>query len=220
MARRKKSNPAEALFDSVSLLPWWAGVGLALLFYALLHSLAVGDPMPGAGPAQNRTGAAAVSLEALATVGQYLLPLMCIAAAAASAWRRHRHGRRLAGVSVGDPTESGDAMRRGDFERAVGEAFRRQGYQVVQSDGGIDLTLRKDRESFLVHCNHWKTSRVGVEAVQALYGVMKARGATGGFILTSGRFSREAHAFASGCNVRLIDGAILNGMIGRAVAQK
>ena len=44
-----------------------------------------------------------------------------------------------------------------EFEMLVGEAFRLQGYQVVETggggaDGGVDLVLRKDRETFLVQC--------------------------------------------------------------------
>lgn len=31
MARRKKSSPAEDLIQLVAMLPWWAGVALALL---------------------------------------------------------------------------------------------------------------------------------------------------------------------------------------------
>ncbi|MBC7601596.1 MAG: restriction endonuclease, partial [Ramlibacter sp.] len=31
MARRKKTSPAEDLMDLVAMLPWWAGVGLALI---------------------------------------------------------------------------------------------------------------------------------------------------------------------------------------------
>ena len=40
MARRKKTSPAEDLMDLVAMLPWWAGVGLALVSYLLLHRVA------------------------------------------------------------------------------------------------------------------------------------------------------------------------------------
>lgn len=40
MARRKKTSAAEDLMDLVALLPWWAGVLLALVSYLLLHSIA------------------------------------------------------------------------------------------------------------------------------------------------------------------------------------
>ncbi len=40
MARRRKSSPAEDLMDLVARLSWWAGVGLALVSYLLLHGVA------------------------------------------------------------------------------------------------------------------------------------------------------------------------------------
>ena len=40
MARRKKTSPVEDVMDLVAMLPWWAGVGLALISYLLLHAVA------------------------------------------------------------------------------------------------------------------------------------------------------------------------------------
>ena len=54
---------------------------------------------------------------------------------------------------------------------------------------------------------------VGVDVVRELYGVMAARGATGGFVVTSGRFTEEAVGFARGRNVTLVDGPKLYGLI-------
>jgi restriction system protein len=105
-----------------------------------------------------------------------------------------------------------------EFEMLVGEAFRQNGYQVVENggggaDGGVDLVLRKDGEKFLVQCKQWKAYSVGVAIIRELYGVMAAKGATGGFVVTSGRFTEEAKAFASGRNVKLMDGSELRQLI-------
>lgn len=54
--------------------------------------------------------------------------------------------------------------------------------------------------------------------VRELYGVMAAHGAAGGFVVTSGRFTDEAKAFADGRNIRLVDGPKLFGMIKQAKA--
>jgi len=61
----------------------------------------------------------------------------------------------------------------------------------------------------LVQCEQWRAFKVGVDVVRELYGVVAATGAIGGFVVTSGRFTSEASAFASGRNVTLIDGAAL-----------
>jgi restriction system protein len=49
-----------------------------------------------------------------------------------------------------------------------------------------------------------------VPTVRELYGAMAAEGATGGFVITSGRFTGPAKQFASGRNLRLVDGELLN----------
>jgi restriction system protein len=76
-------------------------------------------------------------------------------------------------------------------------------------------------EKFLVQCKQWRAFKVGVDVVRELYGVMAARGATGGFVVTSGRFTEEAINFASGRNVTLVDGPKLFGLLqqARAVAK-
>lgn len=40
MSRRGKKSPAEDLMEIVAMLPWWAGVALALLSYLLMHRIA------------------------------------------------------------------------------------------------------------------------------------------------------------------------------------
>ena len=57
-----------------------------------------------------------------------------------------------------------------------------------------------------------------MDVVRELYGVMAARGATGGFVVTSGRFTDEAVSFASGRHVTLVDGPKLHGFIRQAKA--
>jgi restriction system protein len=81
-------------------------------------------------------------------------------------------------------------------------------------DGGVDLLLhRDDSPAHLVQCKHYRVQSVGPAAVRELYGVMAARGATGGFVVTSGRFTNDAISFASGRNVTLVDGPKLLGLI-------
>jgi restriction system protein len=157
----------------------------------------------------------------LASIGQYLLPLMCLVAAAMSAWRRKQRQALVKGVvQAQDVAVLGDISWR-EFELLVGEAYRLQGFRIIElggngPDGGVDLVLLKGGEKFLVQCKQWKAQRVGVATVRELYGVMAARGATGGFVVTSGRFSNDAQAFARGRNITLVDGPQLLAMVQRA----
>jgi restriction system protein len=111
-----------------------------------------------------------------------------------------------------------------DFHVGVEAMFIAQGYQIVQAAGEaphreIDIVLRKNRETFLVQCKQWRDAKVGVEALEALYSIMKSRNASGGFIVTTGRFSRESAAFASGCGIRPIDGVALDGALKKVASR-
>ena len=74
--------------------------------------------------------------------------------------------------------------------------------------------MEKNGEKFLVQCKQWRAFKVGVEIVRELYGVMAARGAAGGYVVTSGHYTREAKEFASGRNISLVDGGALRELIG------
>jgi restriction system protein len=227
MARRKKTSPAEDIMDLVAMLPWWAGVTLGVISYVLLHGAASQAVVPTAQPGQMSAMVAQTLWKTLASIGQYVLPALCLAGAGMSAWRRNERRNLVIGVMQSEASDALDGMSWREFEMLVGEGFRLQGYQVAETggggaDGGVDLVLRKTGETsgekFLVQCKQWRALKVGVDVVRELYGVMAARGATGGFVVTSGRFTEAAVSFASGRNVTLIDGEKLRGLLRDAKA--
>jgi len=225
MARKKKSSPAEDMMELVALLPWWAGVALALLAYVLLHRVATQVVIAPLVLGQVGTMMTQALWKTLAAFGQYLLPLICLFGAAVSAFGRNKRRKLVTAVASSKAADALDGMSWQEFELLVGEAFRLQGYQVTDiggggADGGVDLVLRKGGEKFLVQCKQWKAFTVGVTVVRELYGVMAANGAAGGFVVTSGRFTDEAKAFASGRNVKLIDGPRLFALIKQAKAER
>jgi len=214
MARRRKSSMAEDLMDMVALLPWWAGVALALTSYWVLHAIAT-RPLPAAQSAQQIGQLATTAIwQGLATGGQYLLPVICLFGAAMSAVRRQQRRALFETTSASSSADALQDMSWQQFELLVGEGFRRRGYAVKEvggggADGGVDLVLTKAGEKSFVQCKQWKAFKVSVSTVRELYGVMAAHGAAGGFVVTSGRFTQEATAFANGRNIRLIDGPAL-----------
>jgi restriction system protein len=221
MTRRKKPSAFEHLLDRVASLPWWAGVLLAVGAYVLLHSIAT-QPLPASGVAENAwiPGSRQMWLS-LAEIAQYTLPVIFLVITALSIWRRKMGQHPKAAASA---KKSGNAVQHlslEHFEAQLTQAFQLQGYQISDNPAGgaggrVDMVLRRDRETFLVMYKQWKEPRTDVEPVQQLQRVMTARGAIGGIVVTSGRFSRAATAFASSCNIRLIDGRVLGGMIKKA----
>lgn len=227
MTRRRKTSAVDDLVEIVATLPWWAGVVLALASYLLLHSVASQQVVATAQPGQVGAMVTQTLWKTLASVGQYILPILCLGGAGMSAWRRRTPQNLVTDVAQCKTTDALDGMSWREFEMLVGEGFRLQGYQVVETggggaDGGVDLVLtkpgRNGGEKFLVQCKQWRAFKVGVDVVRELYGVMAARGATGGFVVTSGRFTDEAVSFASGRNVNLVDGPKLHGLIRQAKA--
>ncbi len=74
--------------DIVAMLPWWAGVVLALVSYLLLHSVASQQGVVVAQPGQVAAMVTQTLWKTLAGVGQYILPILCLGGAGMSAWRR------------------------------------------------------------------------------------------------------------------------------------
>ena len=217
MARRRQ-NFAEDLIELTSKLPWWIGVVLAIAAYAWLHSVAVSEVTAVVQPGKMGDFVGQSVFKALASIGQYLLPLAFLVGAAMSAFVRYKR-RALHERVAGSPDRGAlNDMSWQQFEALVGEAFRRKGYTVTETggggaDGGIDLALKKEGETFLVQCKQWKAYKVSVNTVRELYGVMAAQGATGGFVVTSGVFTDDARAFAVGRNIELLDGKALHALI-------
>jgi restriction system protein len=117
------------------------------------------------------------------------------------------------------------AMSCRDFERMIGETFRRRGFYVAGfgtrgACGAADLALLKSGERFLAHCRHWRKQEIGVLAVRELHTALEVVGAQGGYMLTAGDFTRDACEFARSTCIELIGGerliAWLRGRSGRA----
>ena len=133
MARRKKASPAEDFIDLASRLPWWLGVILAICRYLVLHGLA-SAPLP---TSVKQGDVVPVMMGAVwrgfASFGQVVLPLLFLAGAAASAWRKHHRKTLVNNVVGSDAVESLDGMSWREFEMLVGEGFRLQGFSVTEN---------------------------------------------------------------------------------------
>ena len=218
MSRRKRSGLAEDLLELAALLPWWLCLLLATVSYAVLHPYATAPVVLNAAPGQLGSMMNEAILKGLATGGQYVLPIILVTGAAVSFLRRRKRGALIQSVADNPSGSMLRDMSWQEFELLVGEAFRMRGYAVTEcggggADGGVDIELRKGSEIFLVQCKQWRAYKVSVTVVRELYGVMAARGAAGGFVVTSGVFTSDAEVFARGRNIELIDGSILQTMI-------
>lgn len=202
----RKSNSAKELVELVALMPWWAGVLAAVVSYLLLTALASQPLVSG-----NRVNVFAM----LAGAARWGVPAIFLLGAATSAWGRSKRERVINGVRSAAQQGRGHEALAGlswqEFEWLVGEAFRQRGFTVVEAggagpDGGVDILLRLGDEHGLVQCKHWKSYRVGLPVVREMLGAMTAKRARRGWVITSGRFTAEAVAFAAEHRIELVDG--------------
>jgi restriction system protein len=224
VARRRSTF--ELFMEVASRLPWPTCLALAAGSAILLHLLSVYLAIP------NGASGISATVHSLNSVGglyartlygtlakgfQFIIPAGFLFAGLASFIKR-RQARALLTQAQSAPELAISTMTWSQFERLIGESFRRRGYKVAEtggsgSDGGVDIHLTKDGKSFLVQCKHWRTQGVGVSIVRELNGVIAARHAAGGFVVTSGHFTPEARHFAKSCEVELIDGERLGSLL-------
>jgi restriction system protein len=203
MSTKPSDRSDPTLRQRAAAVPWWAWVGGAVVSHGVLRLTAGAE-----------AGAAL----------QYLVPALFILAAAVGQGLRRAGGMAAGGAAA---TIDVAAMRWREFEALIGRAFELQGYHMNEpgaagSDASVDLLMRKERQTYVVHCKAWRSEKVGIDTVQAARAAMQAHGAVGGFVLSSGRFSREAAAAASGYNLRAVDGPALQALLlqGRAQAAR
>jgi restriction system protein len=202
----------ESILDLLVQCPWWVSVvvsGAAYLFLKFILPSIHFESMMLNSLAKGISGAAPFVALVL------LLPAPI---AALNSWRK----RRLLDSQKG--IDSIRALGWREFEELVGEAYRRQGYTVVENttagpDEGIDLVLKKDGGLVLVQCKQWKSVKVGVNIVRELLGVITAKHATSGILITSGIFTQEAKNFAMDKCIDLVDGTQLLQLIGNVQKQ-
>jgi restriction endonuclease Mrr len=108
------------------------------------------------------------------------------------------------------------------FEHFVADLLRARGYSVqvtrFAKDGGIDMTFSWDGWTWAGQCKHYppgierpRGGTVGRQAVDQLLGVVARERISGGVLITSGAFTRDALKVAMSVrNLYLVDGRRLS----------
>jgi restriction system protein len=214
----------DRLFEVAIRLPWWGGLVSALAAYLLITPIAMLHMPTANGMPDVVVTALGQLLVLVARIAQYLLPLAFLVAAAVSGFDRWKRSE-LRGVVAQDTTGSAlRGLRWTDFELLVGDAFRRRGFQVHAPRAGSRLgdrvlELSRHGRRFLVDCSDWRSWKAGAAAVRGLRDHMIEEGASGGFAVTSGRFTPQAKHFAADKEIELVDGRRLKELI-RAEPQR
>ena len=101
-----------------------------------------------------------------------------------------------------------DVMSGEDFERFLGELFKRRGFKVsytpTSGDYGADLILKDGSDIIAIQAKRY-SGTVGVKAVQEIIGAVKMYNATEAWVVTNSHFTRQAEKLADINDVYLID---------------
>lgn len=187
-------KPAEgSLFALLVRSPFWVSLLIAGALFAVARNF-----LP--------------NLLALATT----LPFLGIAAFAG--WRQFKT------PSPTRVTETLDGLREmtwGQFSAVIAETFRHEGYEVGGlKDGVVNYELHKNGYKSLLSCKRWKVAQTGIVPLRELFEAMQAREARDCIYVATGDFTETARAFARENGMRLLNGAELATLVGRAVREK
>ena len=217
MARRR--GELIQLMQAASTWDWKISAALVPICFLSCRILAAATTQPALAATPANLGPLVIQqgIHAFASILQYVMPLIFLIAASVSLIKRSR-SRQVFEHAHADPDFTIESLSWQAFESLVAEGFKHRGFDVRQrggagSDGGVDLALARGHERFLVQCKHWRARQVGVAVVRELYGVMAAENVAGGYVVTSGAFTKNAKSFAAGRNIELIDGATLSSLL-------
>lgn len=200
----------ESILNLLAFCPWWVSVALSGISYLIFKYVIPLIEIQQKGSLDVTYMFFKGLVDAAPLIAPIIAGLLLIPAPISliNYWRKRK---------ILDKQESIDTVRKlnwKEFEELVGEAFRRQGYDVYENtgagpDGGIDLSLKKNGELILVQCKQWKNVKVGVDKVRELYGVQMSQNANKSILMTSGFFTQEAKNFAADKPIDLVEGSEL-----------
>jgi restriction system protein len=196
MAKRSTS-----FFNLLTEAPWWVSVVVAATTYVclshILPSLETGNPIVD------------MIFKSFPYAGPFFAVIFLLATP--FAFFNYRRKRKL--LDDQQDIASIKALSWKEFEELVAEAYRRQGFRVIENgfgpDGGVDVKLKKDNQMTLVQCKQWKSKNVGVVVIREMFGVLTAENASKVIIICCGGFTRDAASFAENKPIELIGGAEL-----------
>lgn len=199
----RKGQPK--LFDILLDAPWWVSVLLAAITY--LSFTVVFPLIETSNPIIN------MFKGAITYMGPFFSALLLLPAP--FAYFNSRRKKQL--LDVQSDIDTIKALSWKAFEELVAEAYRRQGYRVIENgfgpDGGVDVKLVKDGKITLVQCKQWRSKNVGVSVIREMFGVLTAQQAYKVIVICCGGFTADAVAFANDKPIELIGDIKLLAMV-------
>lgn len=177
----------DSLFSILSRAPWWASVAVAAGLFAVARWF----------------------LPEIIAAG---LSLPFVAIAGYAGWRQLR---TPSAARVAVTLDKLRAMTWDEFNAAIADAYRRDGYGVTEITGGAaDFEITRSGRVSLVGCRRWKVAQTGVGPLRELHDAKKSRDAHDCICISAGEFSANAREFAEQETIQLVTGAALVALVG------
>jgi len=178
----------DSLFAILMRAPWWVSLVVAAALFAAVRLV-----LP----------AAAAAAAAVPFIGITIF----------AAWKQMR---APSATSSADMLAKLREMSWENFSAVIGEAFRRDGYEVTEVyKDAIDLELRKAGRRALVSCKRWKVAQTGIGPLRDLAAAKQAADADDCIYVAAGDFTANARTFAGDNGVKLLSGAALAVLVAR-----
>lgn len=118
---RKGSDLLGNILDSIALMPWWAGAGLAVVAYFLFREISLVEIVATVGAGTSAAPVVQNMIRGVAMVLQQALPVAFTLAALVSAWIRYRRYRNYANVAGELGQDALEMLSWREFEQLVGD---------------------------------------------------------------------------------------------------
>jgi restriction system protein len=179
--------PRNSLFAILLRSRWWLSVLLALGVFALTRLF-----FP--------VGVAAFVALPFAAIGIYA---------------GFQQLRRPGAKRIAETLERARALPWEVFCTALEEGFKRDGYAVERTNGGVDLVLTQKGLVTPVACKRWKAARTGIEPLREFDAATRDLGAHSGIYIAAGEITETARTFAAQRRIRLLQGDELAKLLAR-----
>jgi restriction system protein len=104
-----------------------------------------------------------------------------------------------------------------DFEYYIADLFRSKGYEAEvtppSGDGGKDVILYKNNEVSLIECKRYNKPKVTRPDIQKFHSAMIDQGATKGYYVTTGQFTKPAIQYVANKPIELVDLSKIQDMV-------
>src|SRR5487761_2037623 len=155
---RKKTSPVEDLFEIAAVLPWWAGVGIAVVAYFVCHSLATSEIAIATKPSELGQSIGQTIVKTIAYFAQYVLPIIFLAGAAVSAIAKAKYRSRFP-RQVGMQAANGPRPNEAIGSKSVDPWPDQHGADIYPIWKSASAEIAQTKK---VDATHWSAALLGV----------------------------------------------------------